>query len=198
MSPSAKASSVMKGDEGKFAKKSNCSFSCAANNEEKKHDSDNISEARDAHKKAVQKTITRLKLKALQEARHGLYIPLTPRTVEKKWRTKERIRKIIATLKVSPRPFEKGGGMAKLWRIRQNARETHVVKTIREKLIIRKAAMKPFTSKKVLASILEVYEDEENVEDPVKASIASKFEYMARELIDKTAFVQARWGSHMS
>lgn len=60
----------------------------------------NISESKEQHSKAVRKTVSRLKLKALQEARHGLYIPLTPQTVEKKWRTKERIHKVCCTFPI--------------------------------------------------------------------------------------------------
>jgi hypothetical protein len=63
---------------------------------------------------------------------------------------------IIATLKVSPRPFERGGGMAKQWRIRPKGNASPAVKKIREKLYSRKAEMKPLTMKRIFRDILEV------------------------------------------
>ncbi|KAG6551387.1 hypothetical protein Mapa_007033 [Marchantia paleacea] len=54
--------------------------------------------------KRKKRMFSRLRLKKLEEARYGLYIPLSPRSVERKGRSKEKIRKVNQPNRPSPSP----------------------------------------------------------------------------------------------
>ncbi|BBN04330.1 hypothetical protein MPTK1_3g03710 [Marchantia polymorpha subsp. ruderalis] len=145
--------------------------------------------------KRKKRMFSRLRLKKLEEARYGLYIPLSPRSVQRNGRSKEKIRKIVSMLKISPRVTVRGEEKNKDWKLRPGARESPVVKHLRDRLQERKESMKPYTSNKLFEKILEITEEERvypKPEDFWRQSISSKFEKMARELIDKTAYFTAR------
>ncbi|KAL2634679.1 hypothetical protein R1flu_006158 [Riccia fluitans] len=138
---------------------------------------------------------SRLRLKKLEEARYGLYVPLSPRTVERRRRSKQNIRKIVSALKMSPRVMGKKGDKNKDWRIRPSACQSDFVRGLRGRLQERKEKMKPYTNNKLFEKILDIKEEERvwpTPEEFWRQSIASKFEKMARELIDRTSYMTAR------